>query len=719
MINTHVRVGDTLFLGTNGGILKVTVGDSINVLFRYTNLQGLKEPIVNSMDADPQGNIWACTDHVVYFKRGGQDYFEEYPNIVTNGDSLTSIVVRGDEIFVGSATGIRVILTNGTPSEFTDDVVRGYGRIILPITSDSILRIRIFDDTLYFSTPREICFGLADSFPEGLYRIPSDSLPGAIGERKRVIDFYKGTDVFAILTKTGVLYNGLDGVWEQIQNLNLSGQTYWFCGYHALTGIGNEVLVGLSCFLDSQNNPLNKLGVVKIDSTGVVSIFSPDSIVCTPNSHVTHIIPLNHSFFIIGTVCNHMDNLDLSERKTGGFTWIFNNGVWEKQRLGLIEHNYISGIKRTPDGKVYFFTSYPHIANFSSRLFVFDGQNFRPLGNFNHEYNDPTGTLDLITDIEVDENGRLWIATNHDGIFRISNDSFDIHLFPSEFVKTIGFTKDNKLIYTTNSGTFLHSETAEEKISSLTDVYTITTDLCGHIWLGDVSNGFEVYNQNFSLLFSSDNFYFLPSQSVRSITHLGEYHLIGTDNGIIIIKDRKVDKIILPDVVVRSLVIGPYGYLWVLSESGLYVINTKDWSIKYFFSPLNSGLPADTRDVGPNSFYYKLIRDDIAIDAPRHSVWVGTSEGLARLELNIFWNFSEKTSEPIIFPSPARTADRYITISGVKNIKDIHIFGMDGSKKKADYIIGDGFVRVNISNFAPGTYFIVVDGKKLKFSVIK
>ena len=719
MINTHVQIGDSIFLGTNGGVLKTIPGDSIRVVSRYTNLQGVKEPVINSMDIDSQGNIWACSDHIVYFKKEGEDYFEEYPNIVTNGDSLTSIVVYGQKVFVGSATGVRVIFTNGTPDNFSDDGVYGYSGNLLPITSDSILKIRIFDDTLYFSTPLEVCYGPADSFPDRLIRIPSDSLPGTIGRLKRVIDFYKGEKVFAMLTKTGVIYRGVDGTWRQIQNVNFRGQTYWFCGYHALTGLGDEIYIGLSCLLDSRNNPLNKLGVVRIDSSGAVSIISPDSIACMPEAHVTHIIPLSKSYLIIGTVCNHTDNLSFSERKIGGYTWILRNGFWKKQRLGVIEHNYISGIKRTPDGKVYFFTSYPHVANFSSRLFVYEDGRFKPVGNFNHEYNDPTGPLDLITDMEVDRNGKLWISTNHNGVFRIEGDTFDIHLFASEFVKSLGFTEDNKLIYCTNSGTFVHTDAGEVKISSLTDVYTISTDQNGHIWLGDISNGFEVYNRNFRLLFSSDDFYFLPSQSVRSIVHFGKYHLIGTDNGVVILNDRKVDRVILPDVVIRSLVIGPYSYLWILSGSGLYVIDTRTWSTDYFYSPLNSGLPADTRDVGPNSFYYKLIRDDIAIDPPGHSVWVGTTNGLARLELNIFWNYSGSSVKPVIFPSPVKSGDKFITISGIENAEDIYIFGMDGSKKRVDYIIGDGFVRVDISEFAPGTYFIVVDGKKLKFSVIR
>ncbi len=719
MINAHVEIGDTIFLGTNGGVLKTIMGDSIDILFRYTNLQGLKEPVINSMAADSRGNIWACSDHFVYFKKSGVDFFEEYPNVVTNGDSLISIVVRDDKVFIGSATGIRVILTNGTPDIFDDDIVQGYAGHQLPITSDTILIMRIFDDTLYFSTPNEICFGPVNSFPGELVRIPSDSLPGVNGQKKRVIDFYKGPDVFAILTKNGVLYRDRNANWRQIQNVEYNGHIYWFCGYHSLTGYGNEVLVGLSCFLDSQNNPLRKLGMVNIDLNGNVNILSPDSIRCIPAAHVTHIVPVSQNFFIIGTVCNHTDNLYLSERKTGGYTFIFNNGTWKVQRLGEIEHNYISGVKRTSDGKIYFFTSYPHVANYSSRLFVFDGKRFETVGNFNHENNDPTGTLDLITDIEVDRTGKLWISTNHNGIFRLNGDSLDIHLFPSEFVKTIGFTVDNRLIYTTNSGTFLHNRSGEVKISSLTDVYSISTDIRGHLWLGDISNGFEVLDRDFQLLFSSANYYFLPSQSVRSIIHMGTYHLIGTDNGIIILNGRKVDRIILSDVVVRSLALDPYGNLWALTESGLYVINTTDWAVLYFFSPLNSGLPSDTRDVGPNSFYYKLIRNDIAVDPPRHSIWVGTTDGLARLNLNIFWNFTESGSQPIVFPSPVRTGDRYITVSGLRDPGDIYIYGMDGSREKVDYIIGEGFVRIDVSRFAPGTYFILVDGKRLKFSVIK
>ena len=716
MLNGWARHGDTLYLATNGGILQAILRDSLIITKRFTNVDGLREPVINSITVDEYGNVWAIGDHHVFFKNG--DAFVPYDGLNFDNDSLTSIATAGDCIFISSITGIRIISMMGTPSNFGDDRIATYNSYNLPIESDSILKLRIMRDTLLFGTPREFCYSPLPGFPDSLVRIPSDSLPGAYGSRKTIRDFYKGPRVLAILTNNAVFLRDFQNNWHVIQSVN-NGRTHWFCGYHTISGINNDVYVGLGCLRDNANLPVRTLPLVKIDSTGNAAVLSPDSLVCDYPPHVTQVIPISPDTLIIGTVCNHSYNLSFSERKCGGVTYTFHSGTWTAQNLGLLEINYISGIKKTSDGRIWLFSSLIYLPTYYSRLFYFDGKRFYPSGNFNHVFHDSTGELDLLTDIEVDNTGRLWVATNHNGIFRIDGDSFDIHLYPSEFVKTIGFTGNNELVFTTNSGTFLHSETQDTRISSLTNVYSITHDQQGNLWLADISNGFEVYSPSHQLVLSSANFFSLTTQSFRCAAHMGSYHFLGSDNGIVVINGEKLETTILPGVVIRSLALDSHGYLWALTEEGVYVIDTRDFSIKYYFSTFNSGLVGNTRDVGPNFFYYKLIRDDILVDENSHTVWIGSTHGVSVIKTDLYWNYAKEAASPIIFPSPVRSDDRFVTISGLNDKERVSLYKMDGTKVKVELERGKGFVRFETRNLSAGTYIVLVGDKKLLFSVIK
>ena len=176
---------------------------------------------------------------------------------------------------------------------------------------------------------------------------------------------------------------------------------------------------------------------------------------------------------------------------------------------------------------------------------------------------------------------------------------------------------------------------------------------------------------------------------------------------------------ILPGVVIRSLALDSHGYLWALTEEGVYVIDTRDFSIKYYFSTFNSGLVGNTRDVGPNFFYYKLIRDDILIDETSHTVWIGSTHGVSVIKTDLYWNYAKEAASPIIFPSPVRPDDRFVTISGLNDKQRVSLYKMDGTKVKVKLERGKGFVRFETRNLSAGTYIVLVGDKKLLFSVIK
>ncbi len=705
------RVGDTLYLATNGGILKTIPLDTLRILQRYTNIDGLGSPIVNAIESDENGNLWAVSDHHLYFKSAGSSRFFEYSRIPFS-DSLTWIQVNDPDVFISTNLRLIRINTRGTPEIFDDDIIYQYPLNELGISQGPIERVRVYGDSIYIVTPYVFVKSMVSEFPDSIILIPADSLPGSPGTQREILDYVRSGSFGAFLTKNAVLFEDYQGNWHIIQWAHYGDQHAWFCCYNTISAADSGVFVGLGGLVLAGNQFLRKLPVVFIDSTGYAEVKTPDSILCDSRFvHISTIIPVDGKI-IIGTVCNQSSSIYHNNRKSGGVTWLF-DGSWRYQRLGLLENNFITGIKKTPDGKIWIYSSYYKIPTYSSRLFVFDNGKFYPVGDFHHGY-----TVDLVLDVEIDRSGKVWVATNGNGIFKFNeNGELLDHLFPGESIKAIGFTGDNRLVFTTEDGTFVHTESGDVNLSPFSHVLAISTDNGGNIWIGDENDGFEVFDRNFNLLVSSSSFPAISRITVRNIAHLGSIHYIATTEGIVVFEGFSLKGRILPDVWVYSLDIDPAGYLWALSYNGVYVIDTRDNSVKSFYSSLNSGFPVDSmgRD---RAFDYMTIRDDILVDPEHGSVWIGTPAGLSRLRINLYENYSGGRNLKVI-PSPVRSGDVYVTVSGINGHENVFLYRIDGTKVNVSFQRGKGFVRFKADELSPGTYFLVAGDKKISFSVVK
>ncbi len=709
MILDACRVRDTLYLATNGGILKTQLDDTLKVLYRYTNLDGLRSPVINSIKSDDRGNLWAISDHHLYFKPSTGSLFTEYPGLPLN-DSLSWIELRGDWVFISTDLRIIKIDTRGTPAEFDDDLVYHY--LLSDLGAGSAAkRVRIFGDTIYIVTGSALSYAQVENFPNDLVVVPIDSLPaGNLGE---IRDFVKIGNIQAFLANNSVIFRDFQGTWKVIQWAYLGNDRVWFCCYNTISPADTGIFVGLGGLIARGNRFLRKLPVAFIDTTGRATVFSPDTILCNSDYvHISAVIPFAGKT-IIGTVCNQSSSINHNNRKSGGITWIYDNG-WRSQRLGLLENNFISGIKKTPDGKIWIYSSYYKIPTYSSRLFVYDHGTFMPVGDFNHGY-----SVDLVLDAEVDRDGNVWVATNGNGVFKFDSEGNLLeHMFSGESIRSIGFTSRGDLIYTSNDGTFVRTDNGEVALCPLTRVLSISTDGDGNIWIGDENDGFIVFDENYNTLVTSSDFPAISRITVRNIVHISETHYIATTEGIVLMEGLSFKGKILPDVWVYSLDVDPAGYLWALSISGIYVIDTRDNSIKAFFSSLNSGFPVQSmgRD---RPFDFMTIRDDILVDPERGSVWVGTPSGLSRVQVNLYENYGIVHGVLKVIPSPVRPGDDYITISGINGDEPVFLYRIDGARVKVEFIRGDGFVRFRTDKLSPGTYFFLAGDKKVSFSVIK
>ncbi|MEO0108155.1 MAG: hypothetical protein ABIK62_03165 [candidate division WOR-3 bacterium] len=119
-VNAICNLGDTLFLGTNGGLQPFCIKDS-TFLPPLTNTEGLTSNLVRCCVTSRAGLVWCGTE-------GGGLVIVD-PKTMTIALyppdrlplSINHLAVTGDTILVGSNNSITVVDTRGTDLDFSDD----------------------------------------------------------------------------------------------------------------------------------------------------------------------------------------------------------------------------------------------------------------------------------------------------------------------------------------------------------------------------------------------------------------------------------------------------------------------------------------------------------------------------------------------------------------------------------------------------------------------
>lgn len=177
-----VRVQDTIYSATNGGLAQFSIPDSKWVRV-FTNTDGLEELRLRALAVDGKGNLWMGRDGGLSIKAQGR--ISNYPPHLFSSE-VQALAVAGDTLLVGTPEGLYLIATNWTPQpepgEAPEMVLRepihslGVGADIWVGTGDGLIRlvarnpdslkefpirgpvtaIGVAHDRVYFATPRRV-----------------------------------------------------------------------------------------------------------------------------------------------------------------------------------------------------------------------------------------------------------------------------------------------------------------------------------------------------------------------------------------------------------------------------------------------------------------------------------------------------------------------------------------------------------------------------------
>ncbi|HDR00159.1 MAG TPA: hypothetical protein ENN51_07755, partial [candidate division WOR-3 bacterium] len=138
---------DTLLVvATRGGVYALDP-EELRILRTVVNSDGLPANICNTLELDPEGNIWVATDGggVGVIIRDSTRARPYRPNDMP--DIVTAIARDGTRLLFGSDRGLYVVETHGTWLDFDDDVIRRYSVVNRPeLLSDRVLSLAVLGE---------------------------------------------------------------------------------------------------------------------------------------------------------------------------------------------------------------------------------------------------------------------------------------------------------------------------------------------------------------------------------------------------------------------------------------------------------------------------------------------------------------------------------------------------------------------------------------------
>ncbi|OHX64454.1 hybrid sensor histidine kinase/response regulator transcription factor [Flammeovirga pacifica] len=253
--------------------------------------------------------------------------------------------------------------------------------------------------------------------------------------------------------------------------------------------------------------------------------------------------------------------------------------------------------------------------------------------------------LRLINSIRIDQQGRLWVGTWKNGLYRSNPEKSifkKIELTPPHELNknyqgvTDIFIDNNDMIWITtthggvvklieNRGFYKIVDTFKAPIG-LTDnnINCIFVDQYGAHWIGTKNGGIAykgVHDTKYSILPSSDNLV------ISSFSSIGQKMYVGTSEGLMVLPLNDPTKNIFSYGSskfrkIKSLYYDPQDNLmWVgLQQNGLAVFNTNErFNLEKidYYNPQNK-----------NQFYFEADRIEHIIPADEDHLWLGSFNGL-------------------------------------------------------------------------------------------
>jgi ligand-binding sensor domain-containing protein len=684
-INRIACVGDSIWCATRGGIVIFSLVDSSFV--QYLDGLGFHSTDVSGVARDSHGSVWAgfTTSGVARIDRFGsaQPTVKLYSSTIGGlvSDSVTCIASAGDDVYYGSTAGI---------AKFYDNI-----HSLEPVLSDSLDGVSVRDllvrgDTLWVACERGVARFLRSTFGFTMYGIGSvASLCVHAGE----IHAAGSSGVWRFDGNAWVALGQPDALHASVALASGSGTLYCVTGAGAFRRDGStwtDITADMKNLFFQHYTigaGFNLLKTVAVDSRGTVWVagFEPQ---------------INRGAYLSAYLSNSWINKkpeQLSQNGIVALSVVPGQGIWASTRYFGISYRSNGGRwmtyskMRTPTdeaGLSYFLNNIAFLCDSQGFLWCgafLDLDRFKindpfltsddvwthfalnegtiTTNRFVKAREDPQGNRWFLSDDVLGEQGMLginickadgtaWLSVNPSTATGMAGGSvFDVS-FGSGGVAYIALRGYGVQAWYTGGYDWAHLSDftgdgwstliAPEDLASK-ELYAVEKGSDGAVWAGTAS-GLIRWKAG-------------AIDSLTIKTSPGERGLIGA--------------------AVFDLEFDGAGNLWVGTEQGLNRI-APDGTIDAF-----TAAGAWKGDLYPSSIISPLpspICGKLAYDAALNVLWIGTSNGLARLDVTTPVPVAEPLSRMILYPNPVHISrgDMEVKVSRISNPVSIRVYTIEG-----------------------------------------
>jgi ligand-binding sensor domain-containing protein len=585
-VNCLASDGQTLWIGTEGGLFKMNIATGQRELFTKTN-SDLPDNRIQAIYLEANGDKWIGTgfreEGGGVAKLSGQTWtIYNTANSGLPSNSVNGISKQSNGTLWFSTYSGGVASFDGT--DWTAHVAGGDAK--LPMNSIRGISINAADAVTAISE-----WGFVSTLDDTTWT--TLSLRDELGQ-------------ITIVNSTFTAANGTLWIGSRIGLLHYDGSTITV--YNT----------------DNSGLPSNDITAITEDANGAIWVATGKNIVQYNGTWTT---------YNSGNSALPDDNFIALASDTAGNVWAgsvangfaqFDGTSWTNYTTtGLPNHNVVDFVQDT-SGTIW-------MATRASGIISFDGTTFTQYNNF------PANTM--LTDLLLDTDNHLWVGTTRgaakfdgtnwtyynsqntglpgDTVYALSRDAAgNIYLATGgAWINRGGIAKYNGSTWTFLTGQ--NSGMPADNNVNLVDALKVVTDASNNIWVATYY-GLLKYNGSQWTHFKTNNG--LPSNSISALAASGNNIIVGTTaglaryNGSVFTVDTALNNF-LPGKYVSSITVDG-SELWIGTNKGVAHI---DGSNREAFTPANSGLAAE--------FIHAIM-----VDADNRK-WIGTTRGVSNYRM--------------------------------------------------------------------------------------
>ncbi len=681
-------IGDSLWCATNGGILLIDVTDS--TVTQYIDGLGFRSSRMSAVTVDRNGSVWAgfVSDGVVRIDNIDSDPFVQQYSAARElllSDSITALAAVGEDVYYGSTNGVAKFFDNFHSREpgLTDELE---GVLI----NDLFLR----GDTLWIGSENGVVLFDRNTLFDTLF---------AIGPVYSLCEF--GGYIHCAGDSGALVYDGME--WLPLR-------PSWTVNPLAIAAGGGELI----CVSNERAWRWTGAYWAGIDAGGMKTLFNEKYRIRWSNILTTVAVDGRGTPWVGGVLGN---------LNRGVYVAGYVDGQWQIKAPPLIAHNSIVRLDIAPGSGVWVATSLFGISYLSNDRAV---QNYTAMRR--DDASDPARISNIYNNLAIlyDSRGYLWCnSMNFDLDMLKVNDPLETaddewahfsieeggSITSNRFVRAMEDPAGNRWFLSDDEKQELQiwginiasaDTTGWLSINPLTvpemewgsvfdcafsdqSVYLALRDYGVKEW---VTGGFDWE----SLTFTEDDTWRTvigPTQLASKVLWAIEIDASGalwlaTSSGVVRYRSGVVDSLTkkqsfsdegLIGSIVYDLELDRYGAMWIATESGLNRI-TPDGTIEAFTTEQQW---KEMQFIYPSSVISPLPAATctaLRYDAETNILWIGTSDGLASLDIAPPALEDIPLSEMVLYPNPVHVArgDQVLRIWRISAPVNVRVYTIEG-----------------------------------------